>query len=757
MTVKTSKTSFFWGHVWCFIPVVRYIAILLIMIVQSSIATAASKDNGSMNPRMANAPSPYLQIHATDLVQWYPWDEEVFELARKLKRPLMVSFGYTACHWCHVMQETHFIVPDIAKLINDNFIPVIVDRERRPVLDETYMLVTEVLTNRGGWPNTVFMTPEQIPFYGTGYIPADRFRKIAKAINESWRNEREAVVAEGARLSDLLQNYMTRREEARELDAKFLSSAANELAGQFDELVGGFGGAPKFFQQSMLMFLLQQAERDGNQQALEAVELTLHSIITGGIHDHIEGGVHRYSVDPAWRVPHFEKMLYDQALMSEIFAEAYRVTGKREFANMARRIADYVLADLTAPGGGFYATRDADSEGEEGTYYVWSKQQLTDALGREDATYAINLFEQVPDGELAEKVILNLDNVSSESVARVDTILTKLASVRANRAKPRRDEKIVTSWNGMMIKALARTSLVLDEEKYAGAALRAGNFLWRNLRARDGALMRSFFAGSAEIEAELSDYAWLAQAFLELYDLSGNDQWLDRAKKLQREMEQKFADQKTGDYFSSQHAAGFARTKSRQDSDLPSANGVALGVLTALANRAGDPKLQLQVENLLAALSGFAAKNPASGASILVAADHYLRGQTGAVQYGGGGAVRALARLDEAANKLSLDIKVAKGWHINAHKPLEDYLVATRLAVKGDDVQFSYPDARTKQLGFSKTPLALLEGNLQITAEGVSAKGASISAMLEIQACSDEICLAPDTLTFTIAPPHLPE
>ncbi|MCP5087311.1 MAG: DUF255 domain-containing protein [Rhodobacteraceae bacterium] len=713
----------------------------------------AASDNTKGNPRMLNAPSPYLRIHASDLVQWRAWSEETFELARKENKPLMVSFGYTACHWCHVMQETHFTVEDIAKTINENFIPVIVDRERRPVLDETYMLVTEVLTNRGGWPNTVFMTADKKPFYGTGYTPADNFRKIMVAVIEGWQNDNSAVLAEADRLSSLLQNYLTRKEEAKELTPELMRKSANDLADSFDEFVGGFGGAPKFFQQSILMFLLQQAERDNNVKALAAVELTLKSIISGGIHDHIEGGVHRYSVDPAWRIPHFEKMLYDQAMMSEVYTEAWRITGKVEYGRMARRILDYVLDDLTAPEGGFYATRDADSEGEEGTYYVWSKQQLETVLGAEDAKYAIDTFEQVADGELAGKVILNRDRIREQTVPRIENILLKLGKARSGRPKPQRDEKIVVSWNGMMISAMARAALLLNDDRYAAAANRAGEFIWNNMRRKNGTMLRSYFAEKAEVDAELIDYAWLARSFIKLHDLSGHQVWLQRARQLLAVMETRFADKQEGDFYSSREESGFGRSKSRQDSDMASGNGVALGLIVDITNRAGSPDMQRRSEELISALSGFAAQSPIAGASILTAADRYFNGDTGPVQFGGNGNVRALARFENG--RFIVQLQVARGWHINANRPLEEYLVPTSLAVKspGEIGDVTYPEPLIKDLGFSKKPLALLEGDVEIST-GIP-PGGPASAELEIQACSDEICLAPDTLTFTVseAPP----
>ncbi len=728
----------------------RSLAFLLLVAgfsIQSGIAIAKT-DKHPDNPRMLNSSSPYLKIHASDLVQWYEWGDEAFELARKQGKPLMVSFGYTACHWCHVMQETHFTVPDIAKAINDNFIPVVVDRERRPVLDETYMLVTEVLTKRGGWPNTVFITADRKPFYGTGYISADDFRKIITAITESWADENAGVQAEAARLSNVLQKHLNRRKAAKELSDELMSQSATDLANEFDEFVGGFGGAPKFFQQSILMFLLQQAERKNNEEALAAVELTLQSVISGGIHDQIEGGLHRYAIDPAWRIPHFEKMLYDQAMMSEAFVEAWRITGKSEYRSMARRIIDYVLNDLTAPEGGFYSTRDADSEGEEGTYYLWTEVQLTDALGAKEAQYAIEIFEQVPDGDLVGKVILNRDLINDEINPRAEKIFSRLAKVRASRIKPQRDEKIIVSWNGMMIGALAQAAIVLNDDAYAAAASRAGNFIWDNLHRKDGTLLRSYYRGKAELEAQLVDYVWLGRAYIKLYDLTDRPVWLERARSLLVEMEKEFVDEEQGDFYSSRGADGFGRSKSREDSDLASGNGAALDLIVAINTRIGSPELQRRSEKLISALSGFAASNPASGASTLAAADRYFNGGFGPVQYGGNGNVRASARLENG--QILVNLRVAPGWHVNANKPLEDYLIPTSLTA-GTAPKVVYPKPKIVRLGFSKNPLALLDGEVEITAVAENSDGPT-RFELEIQACSDKICLAPDTLKFVLSP-----
>jgi len=723
-------------------------------------ATAAEIGKGPDNPLMSQAASPYLQTHSKDLVRWREWGEEAFAEARRTGKPIMASFGYTACHWCHVMQETHFNDPVLAKMINDDYVPVLVDRERRPSLDEAYMLVTEALTQRGGWPNTVFMTPERKPFYGTGYVPTDLFHQILTAVTTGWTGDRATLIAEADEMSTLLTAYMTRKEAARAITPDVLATVTADLAKMFDPFAGGIGVAPKFFQQPVLIYLLQQVERTGDPAALEAVERTLLSVMSGGIHDHIEGGFHRYAVDQGWRIPHFEKMLYDQSLMAEAFTRAYQITGKPNYAATARKTLDYVLADLTAPEGGFYATRDADSEGEEGTYYVWTPEELTEVLGPDDGTFALEVFDTVADGEFAGRVILNMDNVEAGTQERIERIVQALGEARTLRPKPRRDEKIVASWNGMAIASLALASQVLEEPRYGVAAAKAGDFIWRSMRAPDGGLFRSYYADAGHVDGELEDFAQIARGYLYLFDLTADHKWLDRAKSLADLMVSRFEDPEAGDFYSTAGATGFGRIKPRSDVDQPSANAVALDVLARLSRRLPDPSYGRRAEKAVAALSGLALKAPAGGVSTLSAGDRLSRGETGQAQFAGNGAVRTLVSPTDEPGGLRLRVHVADGWHINADKPLEDHLIATGLSMtvnrQSVAAEIDYPAPLVKTLAFNKKPLALFEGGFEIVArlKDPDLAVGSATAALQVQACSDEICLLPETLRLQFAWPE---
>lgn len=746
------------------LPGLACVGMILALFVSWS-AFAETLGKGPVNPLMEASSSPYLQTHSKDLVRWRPWGEEAFAEARKSNKPIMVSFGYTACHWCHVMQETHFNEPVLSKLINDDYIPVLVDRERRPTLDESYMLVTESLTQRGGWPNTIFMTADRKPFYGTGYVPPELFHQILSAVTTGWQNDHDTLLAEADQMATLLTTFMTRKEAARAITPQVLADATRDIAALFDPFSGGIGTAPKFFQQPVLMFLLQQAERNSDATALAAVELTLQSVLSGGIHDHIEGGFHRYAVDQQWRVPHFEKMLYDQALMSETFTDAYRLTGKPEYGDTARKTFDYILADLTSEKGGFFATRDADSEGEEGTYYVWSEEELVNLLGAEDAAFAVETFDTVADGELAGKVIINFDNVEDPDRPRIEKILDTLGKTRATRQKPRRDEKIVASWNGMTIASLAQASTVLSEPRYGAAAVKAGEFIWNAMRHSDGTLMRTYFGETGEIDGELEDYAHVARSFLFLFDLTMDRIWLERAESLAETMTTRFEDPEAGDFFSTADNAGFGRIKSRSDVDQPSGNAVALDVLVRLARRTANPDYARKAEKTVAALSGLALKSPAGGVSILGAADRLASGETGSIQYGGNGAVRVEVMPSDKDDLVHLRLHVADGWHINADQPLEDHLIPTLMDLSdgrgstektesgASSAQITYPEPAIKSLKFNSKPMALFEGSFDILArlDADKSDGATRVAILQLQTCSDEICLLPETLRLQFA------
>ncbi|MGI9481742.1 MAG: DUF255 domain-containing protein [Hyphomicrobiales bacterium] len=721
------------------------IAAALILLASVGLAHPAS--------RLANEASPYLRQHVNDLVDWHVWGAEALEKSERLNKPIYLSIGYSACHWCHVMQKESFKNETIAKILNEAFIPILVDRERRPDLDETYMLATEAMAGHGGWPNNLILTPEQKPIFGAVYIPPDQLTNLLNAVRADWVSNEEELRTEADRVATLLGQFLNRKLEAAELKPEILSEAAAALVAQFDELNGGFGTAPKYLRATVLDFLLGEYRASKNAPALEAVETTLAAFASGGIHDHLDGGFHRYAVDPAWRVPHFEKMLYDQALATIVYVEAFQLTGKPAYEHITRKTLDYVLEDMTSPKGGFYSTRDADTEDEEGAYYVWTEEELRQVLGAEDGKFATELFEVVSEGELEGKIVINLDAAEPEMDKKIKSIFAKLWDERKKRSAPARDEKVIASWNGLMISAFAKASMALLDDAYRDAAITGALFLWNNLYdQKSGKLHRIWFSGKPSVDATLNDYAYAANALIDVYDLTGDWEWLERAEGLAEQMHKLFGDTETGDYYMTASRSGFARVKLRTDSDIPSGNSVALGVNAKLARRSLNPEFGYRADAAVAALSGFALSDVLGGAAILQAAREYLYGQSGLLQYAARGVVRAKASIVPESRILRVNLNIKPGWHINAHKPLEEDFIATSLALdaeEGADIKIKYPKAVLRNLGFHDEEMALYENEVQITAK--LPEGAAVSkATLEIQACSDKLCLQPETLTFAV-------
>ncbi len=702
---------------------------------------------------LAGAASPYLLQHSRDLVQWRAWNDATLKEIRQSGKPVFLSIGYSACHWCHVMQEQSFNNEAVAKLLNDNFIPVLVDRERRPDLDEVYMIATQAMTGIGGWPNNLLLTPDLKPFYAGVYFPPANLIKLLTIISDDWKNQELSIRAEGERISAIISQYFKRKISARELDVDLVKKASAKLAASFDVFNGGIGSAPKHFNAPVLSFLARMAEKYDDRTALGALEVTLKAIMSGGVRDQLAGGFHRYAVDNNWRTPHFEKMLYDQAMLTEIYSRAYSITGNEQYADVVRSTLDYVRNDLTAPDGGFYSTRDADSEGEEGSFYVWTSDQLEQALGGEDAAFIISTLSVANSGEFAGKVIIhrNIELEGSE-LARFDALLAKLEKHRRGRIVPFRDEKIIAGWNGLMISAFAVASIRLDAPQYTEIAKNAADFVWSNMRRNDGRLYRVFYDGKASVTGTLKDYAYVARSFIDVYDASGKTVWLERAVKIADKMNELFLDKENGDYFLSETRQGYARAKLLVDGSLPSGNAVALDVYGKLSRRSLKPEYGRMAEALIAALSGVAAEDAHGGASILAAAGRYLRGEAGPLQYAVHGRVRVAAKLAENGERLDVSLVVAKGWHINSHKPLDDDYIATSVDVKNASGEGVYPQSVTKKFGFSDKPLAVYEGTVAISTKLESAAKSRIRAEVTVQACNDQVCLLPETLKVDVSP-----
>jgi uncharacterized protein YyaL (SSP411 family) len=484
--------------------------------------------------RLADETSPYLLQHAHNPVDWYPWSKEAFEIARKLDKPIFLSIGYSTCHWCHVMERESFENEHIAKIMNEHFVSIKVDREQRPDVDDVYMTAVRMMTGSGGWPLSVFLTPDGKPFYGGTYFPPKDmygrpgFDSLLLAIADAWKNKRADLLESADKISSILQQ--SSEEPGKEaLSTDTLNKSYLHLTRIFDSIYGGFGSAPKFPQPTNLSMLLSYWHRTGDKVALAMVETTLEAMAKGGMYDHLGGGFHRYSTDSRWLVPHFEKMLYDQALLSKVYVQAYQVTGKEDYARVAREIFDYIMRDMTDSKGGFYSAEDADSEGKEGLFYVWELKEIDEVLGMKNARIFNEYYGVTRKGNFEDnKSILNVKK-SVEELAKqfkqgpkaIETVLAQGCSTllehRSKRIRPHRDDKVIAGWNGLMISALAYGGAALDDKKYINAATRAADFTLTTLR-RDARLMRYYRAGKVIDLAYLDDYAFVIMGLLDLYE-----------------------------------------------------------------------------------------------------------------------------------------------------------------------------------------------------------------------------------------------
>ena len=529
--------------------------------------------------------------HADNPVEWYAWGDEAFEKARTENKPVFLSIGYSTCHWCHVMAHESFEDEQVAQLMNDVFVSVKVDREERPDIDGIYMTVCQMMTGGGGWPLTIIMTPEKKPFFAATYIPKEnRFGRIGMIdfipkIQEVWANRKTEVVESAEKITSTIQLLSTGT-PGEELNVHLLSSAYEALSARFDSQHGGFGSAPKFPTPHNLLFLLRYWKSTDDEKALRMVEQTLQAMRCGGIYDHVGFGFHRYATDREWLVPHFEKMLYDQAMLVMAYTEAYQATGRSEYKETAREILTYVLRDITAPEGGFYSAEDADSEGVEGKFYVWSEDEIRQVLD-DGAELILNAFNVSREGNFQDEAtqqktgenILHLKELlSDESKSQWETARQKLFDYREKRIHPHKDDKILTDWNGLMVAALAKAAQAFDEPKYAKAAQRAMDFILDSLRTSEGRLLHRYREGEAAIPAYADDYVFLIWGLLELYETTFEIRYLQSALDLNQVLIDHFWDKSTGGLFTTPDdgEALFARQKEIYDGAVPSSNSVAM-------------------------------------------------------------------------------------------------------------------------------------------------------------------------------------
>ncbi|MFX1484448.1 MAG: thioredoxin domain-containing protein [Promethearchaeota archaeon] len=629
------------------------------------------KNNTTQN-RLSEEKSPYLLQHANNPVDWFPWSKEAFDKATRENKPIFLSIGYSTCHWCHVMAHESFEDHKVARLMNDNFVSIKVDREERPDIDGVYMEVAQMIAGQGGWPLTIIMTPDKKPFYAATYIPKEsRYGRMGMIelipkIADIWKNDSANIDETTKRIDNALSGSRLQGVQS-DLTRETVDLAFSQLSQRFDEKHGGFGGVPKFPSPHNLMLILRYWKRTGDEWALHMVEKTLQAMRNGGIFDQIGFGFHRYSTDAQWLLPHFEKMLYDQAGLMLAYTEAYQITKKHEYADIVREIFQYVTRDLRGPEGAFYSAEDADSEGEEGKFYTWSLSEIEDVLGKKDAAVFKQVFNIQEDGNFLDEstqekagqnipflrnsttIVTDLKMSQEELKLFLDNAKTKLFIRRQRRVRPSLDDKILTDWNGFMIAALARAGAVLGDQELVNTAERALGFIIKTMIDEDRRLYHRYKDGEVIIRAFLDDYAYLVWALLETYEATFHTRYLELARNLTQDMLEYFWDNEEGGlYFTGVYAEELlVRKKDAYDGAMPSGNSVAALNLVRLARFLGDSALEEKAGETIRAFSDIMPR-AYSGFSMMLQALDFLVGESFEIVIVGDPAKRNTAEMLEA-------------------------------------------------------------------------------------------------------------
>jgi len=730
--------------------------------------------------RLAGSTSPYLLQHKDNPVYWYPWGPEALEEARKQDKPIFLSVGYSACHWCHVMAHESFEDPATAEVMNRYFINIKVDREERPDLDDIYMTAVQMITGSGGWPMSVWLTPDLKPFYGGTYFPnvsrhgRPSFVQVLSALGEAWKNDRPSLLAQADRIHEGIIQYMTGARTppgGGALSRELVDGAIQDLTSRFDHVDGGFGSAPKFPPHRGLMLLLARYRATRDVNLLRMATLTFDRMARGGMYDQIGGGFHRYSTDAQWLVPHFEKMLYDNALLADAYIDAWQTTGDDFYRRVCEEIFAWVEREMTSPDGAFYSSLDADSEGEEGRFYVWKPEEVSEALGADEATLVDAYFgitqrgnfegeTSIPHVDTAPAEFAKGQGMSAEALARrIDAARVKLLAARAKRVRPHLDDKILTAWNGLMIEALARGASAFHEKRYAGAASRAAQYLLARQRGADGLMRVSSRGEKVSPDGFLDDQAFFARGLIALHEATGDRAWLEQARSLVEATESAFKDPAgKGYYFAPAGRTDvIVRAKNPTDGAIPSGNSVMAETLVDLARLTGQAAYRRRAGELLGAFSGAMAAMPGAFNNMIGALDRYLDEAGPSSPIVKVTAVRVEPDdSQEGTHLLSVEIEVAKGWHINASSPTLDYLIPTRLTFEPPQAvttsRIDYPQGTMVELGFAGQPIAVYEGTISVRARLAPGETTARRAegRLTYQACNDTACQPPASLTFEV-------
>jgi uncharacterized protein YyaL (SSP411 family) len=756
--------------------------------------------------RLAHEKSPYLLQHAYNPVDWYPWGEEAFAKAKRENKPIFLSIGYSTCYWCHVMEKESFEDAEVAKLMNDSFVAIKVDREERPDIDEQYMLATQLVTGSGGWPNTLWLTPEGQPWMAGTYFPKAQLMSALKQLADVWKNRRADAVQQAAALAKAIADAGSAPVPSGiELTPKLVEQAVTQLANRFDPRNGGMVGAPKFPPHGALELLIRHYRDTGDQALLTPITKTLDAMWLGGMHDHIGGGFHRYSTDAQWLLPHFEKMLYDNAQLMRNYTDGYLVSGKPRYRDAVEDIFRWVQREMTSPQGAFYSAIDSGEVGKEGETYIWRQHQIEDVLGKDDAALFAKIYNFEQDGNFTEQrtgertganiphLVEPLENIAQQRkedpaafAARIAKMRDQLLARRLTWPQPHKDDKVLTGWNGLMIGSLAYAGRQLHEPRYTAAATRAADFILRTM-LRDGTLLRSYRDNEAKLPGYLDDYAYFAQGLIELYRATGEKRWLEAADQLAARLVNDFQDKQNGGFYftTAQHENLMMRSKSLGGGgNLPDANGVAAEVLLNLASLANHPAYLTAAKRTLTAMAGLMQQNPFSTEHLLLATAELLHDPApslmpapavAATDQGAGEASPDLTRragpvsILAYASRLSarpgetLQVAVAldidDGWHLYGQNPAADFLVPTTLSLESSTLlvsgQVAAPEPHRAVDAILKQTLNTYSGRIwfrvPVTVNADARAGATtLTLSVKTQACDASRCLSPETTLLRI-------
>ena len=764
--------------------------------------------------------SPYLLLHAHNPVDWYPWGPEALERAKDENKPIFLSVGYSTCYWCHVMERKVFSDPEIAKMMNAWFINIKVDREERPDIDEIYMTATQIMTGSGGWPNSVFLTPDLLPFFGGTYFPPEDsrgrpgFPKILNALREVWLTQQTEVMVQAEKITEVIRQATAAAPASVEetpLDRQLISAAVKALESRYDTTYGGFSSAPKFPSPTNLELLLGEHEREPSKSVIEMVTNTLETMAYGGMYDQIGGGFHRYSVDAKWLVPHFEKMLYDNALLAKVYLHTYQLTKNPLYRRVAEEIFEFVSREMTSGEGGFYSALDAEVDAEEGKSYIWTKGQIQKVLGRKDAKLFMQVYgvDKGPNFEGGTNILYlpvplssaakSLKRSEDELHSQLEPLKAKLLSAREERKQPLLDTKVIASWNGLMIDAFAYGYEVLGDKRYRDVAEKAARFNLKYLRTVEGRLMRTYRDGVAKYNGYLDDYAFLVRGLLGLYQATDEETWLTEAASLTDRMNSLFWDDKNGGFYftlaNQKHLV--VRTKNPYDSALPSGNAVAANNLLTLAQHLDKKEYLDKAEKTLQNFAGMMKQSPGAFMHMLFATNRYLSmdwtkvgeahqerssqlslnrevpgeinifGLPTAPQPSEDELLTLAASIPSKGDILlgnpfdvEVQLELAEGWHINANPASWDLLIPTTVSVSPDAsveiLSVTYPKGTPLHADWKDAPISVYEGDVTVKMQLKLKQGETIENAFPLkidvryQACDADRCTPPSTATIPL-------